>query len=73
MDANHCPGAAQLLFKVPSGETYVHCGDMRFRSAPSLKHRWQRECCFGGRVGGSRGVGGGGLGSMIFISSSKIK
>lgn len=30
VDANHCPGAAQLLFRLSSGESYVHCGDMRF-------------------------------------------
>ena len=30
IDANHCPGAAQILFKLSTGETYIHCGDMRF-------------------------------------------
>ena len=34
MDANHCPGAVQFLFRLPDGRRYVHCGDMRF--APSL-------------------------------------
>ncbi|KAL2645294.1 hypothetical protein R1flu_012881 [Riccia fluitans] len=44
VDANHCPGAVQFLFRVP-GEAgdflrYVHCGDMRYhpfmKSEPSL-------------------------------------
>ncbi len=34
VDANHCPGAAQLLFALPDGSRYVHCGDMRY--APHL-------------------------------------
>lgn len=30
IDANHCPGAAQLLFELPDGRRYIHCGDMRY-------------------------------------------
>lgn len=42
LDANHCPGAVMLLFKVsPSGLAYLHTGDMRYhprmRSYPSLQ------------------------------------
>lgn len=42
MDANHCPGAVQLLFALPDGSRYVHCGDMRYAphllASPTLQH-----------------------------------
>ena len=35
VDANHCPGAAMLLFEAPTGARYVHCGD--FRGCPGMQ------------------------------------
>lgn len=41
IDANHCPGAVQLLFKIPGGdgkcERYVQTGDFRFSNAMKLE------------------------------------
>ncbi|KAF3646928.1 putative histone chaperone ASF1B-like [Capsicum annuum] len=41
IDANHCPGAVQFLFKVPASngkfERYVHTGDFRYRDVMKLE------------------------------------
>lgn len=41
VDANHCPGAAQLLFRLPDGSSYIHTGDMRYH--PDLKANEQLQ------------------------------
>jgi Cft2 family RNA processing exonuclease len=43
IDAHHCPGAAVLLFELPTGKKYIHCGDMRYH--PAMKDNAHLQRC----------------------------
>eukprot|EP00803_Ostreobium_quekettii_P008788 evm.model.scf_1474EXC.2 EVM.evm.TU.scf_1474EXC.2 scf_1474EXC:16266-31624(-) len=48
VDANHCPGAVQFLFRLPDGRRYVHCGDMRY--CPEMLMHPHLKRCIGARA-----------------------
>ena len=37
--ANHCPGAVQLLFRLPDGRRYVHTGPLGATGGPGARRR----------------------------------
>ncbi|EGD81264.1 hypothetical protein PTSG_11300 [Salpingoeca rosetta] len=45
IDANHCPGAAVIVFTLPSGRRHVHTGD--FRACEAI---WQHTSIAGKRI-----------------------
>lgn len=50
VDANHCPGAVQLLFRLRDGRRFVHTGDMRYCTAfqghPMLRDMAGCDCLY---------------------------